>query len=280
MVFAMSLLLIPAIAAEATAGPEITLSHMGDTATFTVRESRKRAGGPAKLAKRTARPRPQPSFYRPPPPRCGQWRLETALANGWIDAEPTTSTLVTTLVGDGTRSQVKAKIWCMYTPEGEPADAANAAGLSNAVVRQYLRQVRMPAPQPHIAPGKALTGLPAYLELGGLPTTMDFRTDTPHGVLSGRAIATAVHVDWGEGTGADVDTEWVSADPTQAGPYPHGAITHVYTTTGKRQVHVVAEWRADWSLANRSGTVDGLVSQGTITDFPVQQLQAVIVDNG
>lgn len=149
--------------------------------------------------------------------------------------------------------------------EGEPSE--------EEAISRFVATVPMPAPEPHIAPGRAITGLGAYLETG-----VDQDTVGPIvvDVLAGRVTieprATVAEVDWGDGS-----------EPRtyqgQAGPWPDGEVVYVYAERGRVDVGVVQRWDAHWSyeglLGSRSGVVAGLWSYGEIVDFPVNEIQAV-----
>lgn len=60
------------------------------------------------------------------------------------------------------------------------------------------------------------------------------------------------------------------------GPWPNGTITHYWTDVGRYDVRVVQRWTGRWSLAGVGGELAGLVTEGVIEDFLVDELQAVI----
>lgn len=128
-------------------------------------------------------------------------------------------------------------------------------------------EVPLPKPKPSIAPSRAITGKVAYLETKGElrnvftePTVFGTLTITAHGSYS---------VDRGDGE--------------KGGPYtfegkawPDGRITHTYLNVGTYNVTVTENWTADWQLGGESGVLRTLRTTGTISNFPVEQLQAVI----
>ncbi|MGH9281365.1 MAG: hypothetical protein ACRD0S_00345 [Acidimicrobiales bacterium] len=93
---------------------------------------------------------------------------------------------------------------------------------------------------------------------------------TPIGTLEVSLRATSFEVDWGDGTGAD---QGPFTAPGQ--PWPDGKARHTYTDVERYDVTVTQSWDADWRLAGQAGTLRGLTSVGTLTDFEVRQLQAV-----
>ncbi len=134
---------------------------------------------------------------------------------------------------------------------------------------EYWRDVPLPAPRPYIAPGRAITGMFAYLETRGTTTHTYTEPDTPFGpltiVASGR-----YYVDWGDGT-------HTGPHSSEGGPWPDGQITHEYLRVGSYDVVVTERWRATWRFGTEAGTLEELRTVGRIDDFPVQQIQAVVV---
>lgn len=138
------------------------------------------------------------------------------------------------------------------------------------VAFDFVRRVEPLGPQPHIAPGYAITGKLAFLETRALTVDRRPTLPTPLGPLSVTLRATSFSVDWGDGSGADTG-------PFEAPgrPWPHGKATHVYTVQGHYDVEVVQHWDAGWQLGSASGTIPGLTSVGRIPAFEARQLQAV-----
>jgi hypothetical protein len=132
----------------------------------------------------------------------------------------------------------------------------------NATIQHVL-----PVANPYIAPGYAVTGLPAYLEVGA-PVSYD---------TSISVMGISVRV-WGE---ADYLVEWESSrtvlyERDNGGPYPHGNIRHTYATVANPQtIQVTGMWTVNWSA--RGQTVSGIPLQvGPVTyELPVEQWQAV-----
>ena len=130
-------------------------------------------------------------------------------------------------------------------------------------------QMKLPPPQPYIAPGKAITGLRAFLEIRG-PRTATQSFNVFGYALTINATATSYDVDWGDGS-------WSRGLTSSGGPWPHGDVRHVYTTQGTYTVRVLERWAGTWSVAGGGGgSVDGALScEGRIDAFPVVQVQAV-----
>ena len=151
---------------------------------------------------------------------------------------------------------------CPRTPVAVPTPAAQAAEYWRVVGEDLL-----PRPSPRIAPGYMLAGKLAYLEAGTVSMAR-FEHPTPAGLLT--IEASAEHwVDWGDGS-----TDGPFDHP--GGPWPHGTITHYWTDVGHYDVRVVQRWTGRWSLNGVGGDLAGLVTEGVVDDFPVEELQAVI----
>jgi hypothetical protein len=138
------------------------------------------------------------------------------------------------------------------------------------VALAFWRQLELPTPQPQVAPGWAITGLPSYLE-PGTTTTVEETFDTVLGPLTITATGEQVAVDWGDGTTAG------PVPATLGGPYPDGGITHVYTDVGTVTITVTQYWQGTWSLPGQgAGTFDTVTRTTPIEGFEVRQVQAVL----
>ena len=136
-----------------------------------------------------------------------------------------------------------------------------------AVALSHWARVPLPRPQPHIAPGRAITGKPAYLEARG-SVAYTYSSETVVGILE--IIAKGTHyIEWGDGTSSGPFT-------TNGGPWPEGEITHAYIEVGKFNVVVTTRWTATWRLGDGRGTLPSTETIGQIEDFPVEQIQAVV----
>jgi hypothetical protein len=135
------------------------------------------------------------------------------------------------------------------------------------IVARYWEQVALPAPKPVIAPGRAITGKLAYLETNGKVSQL-YTSTSVFGPMTLRAHGTYT-VDWGDGT-------TTGPYSSEGGAWPDGKITHQYTKVGAYNVAVTENWTADWTLDGESGTLRTLRSSGSINNFPVEQIQAVI----
>ena len=151
----------------------------------------------------------------------------------------------------------------------QPLTPGQAAAVDTPALTaaRYWEHVPLPPPSPKIAPGRAITGKLAFLETGG-EVAATYDNDTLFGPLHISATGTYL-VDWG--------------DRMTTGPYgykgkawPDGKITHEYIKVGSYNVVVTETWAATWSLGGESGTLRTLQTSGTINNFPVEQIQAVI----
>lgn len=137
------------------------------------------------------------------------------------------------------------------------------------ITQAWQSEVQPPPPSPlAIAPGKALTGLTAYLEIGGDPNPT---TTLPNPIGPDVVITMTPRyvVHWGD----DTTTETRS----QGGPYPSGDVTHTYTETGAVHLTVEAYWTATWSAGGAGGELPELADPTEAPlDLPVEQRQAVI----
>lgn len=154
-----------------------------------------------------------------------------------------------------------------------PSPPADAAPGTPAVTPAYLaarfwERTRLPAPAPHIAPGRAITGKLAYLETRGT-TSATYAEDTVVGRLEVRATG-RYYVNWGDG-------ESTGPYDVEGTPWPTRTITHEWIHIGTYSIVVTEAWTATWRLGPASGTLRELRSVGRIDGFPVEQIQAVIV---
>lgn len=150
------------------------------------------------------------------------------------------------------------------------ADPAVAAFLPTPeqVALSFLQDFTLPAPQPEVAPGWALTGKTAYLVSNAQPTAQA-GFDTVLGPLTFDAESTHLTVDWGDGRGP------LRYDSLGA-PHPDGDVTTVYGDVGTVTIDVVQHWTLTWDVGGTGGQIDGMTSTATIPDFEIRQLQAVI----
>lgn len=159
------------------------------------------------------------------------------------------------------------------TPLCPPSPASPAAPAvpspETAAQMVWRDQMKLPKPEPYIAPGKGITGLAAFLEIRGPRTTTQSFNVFGYG-LTITATVGSYDVDWGDGS-------WSRGLTSAGGPWPNGDVRHVYTDMGTYKVRVVEHWSGTWSMAGGGGgQVAGTLStEGVIPAFPVDQLQAV-----
>jgi hypothetical protein len=177
-----------------------------------------------------------------------------------------------------------------YTPERlealglddpcAPVEASEGEGggpgwIDPALVAMRLWQEpgRLPDPVIDIAPGRAITGLPAYLDIDGL--MVDQVVDPPEVALGWTMVTdltSSYEVDWGDGT---VDTGITS----QGGPYPDGDVWHDYRFIDKENVVTVTQrWTAAWTATRGGVTMQGqfpLYTQASMA-LPIWEVQAVV----
>lgn len=159
-------------------------------------------------------------------------------------------------------------IFATYPPCASTASLGNVSAVAPEVVAiEFWKDIPLPVPEPRIAPGRAITGLPAYLETDGY-TEVDFSQDTPLGPMEIRAVGT-YEVDWGDGT-------TTGPFSFEGDAWPDGDIVHTYGRVGDYDVVVTERWVATWRLGSESGVLTELATSATIADFPVQQIQAVV----
>ncbi|MGH9152383.1 MAG: hypothetical protein ACRD03_08315 [Acidimicrobiales bacterium] len=148
------------------------------------------------------------------------------------------------------------------------APPARSPAAQAAEYWRVLGEDLLPRPAPRINPGYMLAGKLAYLEVRS-PLATRFEHQTPLGLLVVEA-SSRVWVDWGDG--GSLDGPYDDA----GGPWPSGRITHYWTVARTYDVRVLQHWTARWALAGVGGELAGLVTEGVIDDFPVEEVQAVI----
>lgn len=162
---------------------------------------------------------------------------------------------------------------CPATPVrlGEPGlggPAAAPAETAAMVAARYWERIPLPKPQPAIAPGRAITGKLAYLETKG-ELSYTYTNNSIFGPVEIVAKGSYM-VDWGDG-------ETSGPYSFEGQPWPDGQITHEYIDVGTYDVVVTESWTATWKLGGESGTLRTLQTTGRIDNFPVQQIQAVVI---
>lgn len=157
-----------------------------------------------------------------------------------------------------------------YPPCPEQPQAPGQGGpieTRATVAMRYWERIPLPEPRPFIAPGRAITGKLAYLETRG-DLTHTYTNSTVFGPLTIRAKGSYT-ISWGDGT-------TTGPHDFEGTPWPDGRITHEYQDVGSYTIIVTERWTASWYLDGESGVLRSLQTQGTITNFPVEQIEAVI----
>jgi hypothetical protein len=150
-------------------------------------------------------------------------------------------------------------------PAGTPT-IAPAAPTPDQVARDFWDVRLLPSPSLHMQPGYAVTGKRVYLEIDSEATKHFDVPDALGPPVSIEATSTYV-IDWGDGV--------IESTTSRGGPWPHGDVTHVYTTSAAaRTVTVTQQWSATWRAGGQQGALDNLRTGGSLT-FRVTQVQAV-----
>lgn len=135
--------------------------------------------------------------------------------------------------------------------------------------------IDVPVPGPRIDPGKAITGLPAYLETGMENPTFTQVVENPFGGPGITIEGTATFViDWGDGSPEESTTKVGAPYAERDGGQ---TITHVYPRSGEMTVEVDAHWRGTWQVGESEPVAFETVriASGPPVLLPVEQVQAV-----
>jgi hypothetical protein len=147
----------------------------------------------------------------------------------------------------------------------------------SAAARAFARSIPIPEPTPEIAPGIAVTGLPAYLVIANQDGFTVSETLAGFGPMQVTLEPMAFDVDWGDGATQRIDDGRTGVSWEQSQSDPSQAIDHIYIARDLDTVVTVdAEWTAAWSVGGFSGVVSGL-STDTSFALPVQEYRAVRV---
>ena len=122
---------------------------------------------------------------------------------------------------------------CPGGEEPDPTGAVRALWASTSL---------LPDTELYVAPGWALAGQPAFLEIRGdrtMETTQSL--PAPFGVSATLTASATYTIHWGDG-------EETAAVQTAGGPWPDGDLRHVYTDAEGLEITVVAEWSGEWRI--------------------------------
>jgi hypothetical protein len=173
--------------------------------------------------------------------------------------------LVPTVVPAGTvvppfnPSSTMTAVPCPTTGPPPPTAAQVAQGWS--------KTAHLPPPGITVAPGYAVTGLTAYLQIAAhSPWTTSFADPIRADTISVSCAASGFDVDWGDGT----RTSTTSA----GGPYPTGDVTHAYQQASAGvPLSVTEHWSCAWSdQVGDAGTLAGLASAGRLS-LQIREIQ-------
>jgi len=153
----------------------------------------------------------------------------------------------------------------------QPGGAAPTTPLpAEFFILEWVRDAALPPPEPYIAPGYAITGLPAYLESNGHARwTPQDPPETPHGLLEVTAEFAYLMVDWGDGRGPQ-------RYDSLGGSYTDGDVHHQYTDIGNYAVQVTQYWKVTASIGDVVMTFDEMYSDAEPLALEVEQVQAVL----
>ena len=151
---------------------------------------------------------------------------------------------------------------------GVPAAPPPAA----QVVQRWSQDAVLPAPRLVVAPGHAVTGLTAYLEIHSPdPWAVAIADPIRHDAIAISCGHVGFDVDWGD-QGAPTHTT------SAGGPYPDGDVTHAYQWASPDDTLAVTEhWSCAWSdPLGDAGAINGLVSAAQLP-LEVREIQATNV---
>jgi hypothetical protein len=141
------------------------------------------------------------------------------------------------------------------------------------LAENFWKTITLPVPKPQIPPGYAITGMPAYLVTNSTTAPAPYVFPTPLGQLRIDASG-SYYVNWGDPRSPG----WAGPYPFEGQPWPNGRISHTYDDVGAVTVVVRETWTAVWHLGTATGTLGGLATTATITNYPIRQEQAVITN--
>ncbi len=140
------------------------------------------------------------------------------------------------------------------------------------VVQRWSQDAVLPAPRLVVAPGHAVTGLTAYLEIHSPdPWAVAIADPIRHDAIAISCGHVGFDVDWGD-QGAPTHTT------SAGGPYPNGDVTHAYQWASPDDTLAVTEhWSCAWSdPLGDAGAINGLVSAAQLP-LEVREIQATNV---
>jgi hypothetical protein len=163
--------------------------------------------------------------------------------------------------------------WGDSYPECPGQEGGGPPDPTGAILNLWTENQPVPDFAVDVAPGWALTGMPAYLEVDGqrqLQVSFDLPAPFPFGV-SLDASAT-YDIDWGDGSP-------VQTGVTDPGPWPDGEARHTYTHANPVTVTVTAVWEGTWQAGPFGGDLPVLRRPQELP-LEVRQVQAVRTADG
>src|SRR5579871_6312046 len=148
-----------------------------------------------------------------------------------------------------------------------PGGVALPPPSASQIAQAWVQSAHLPAPTLFIAPGHAVTGLTAFLQITAhSPWSATFNDPIRNDTITASCAYTGFDIDWGDGTR--------TSTPDTGGPYPDGNVTHVYEDASPGLAVAVTEhWSCSWSdQVGDSGTIAGLSSAGTLP-LEVREIQ-------
>lgn len=131
----------------------------------------------------------------------------------------------------------------------------------------WSQSATLPDPALHVAPGYAVTGMTAYLEIHTGPWTTAIADPIRNDTITITCTPTTFDIDWGDNTPTDHTT-------STGGPYPDGTVTHTYQQAQPAVTITTTEhWTCTWGDAlGNGGTITDLRSTGRLT-LEIREIQ-------
>jgi hypothetical protein len=126
---------------------------------------------------------------------------------------------------------------------------------ASQIAQAWVQSAHLPAPGLYIAPGHAVTGLTAYLQITAhSPWAATFDDPIRNDTITASCSYTSFEIDWGDGDR--------TSTASTGGAYPDGDVTHVYQYAAPQLSLAVTEhWTCAWSdQVGDAGTIAGLSS--------------------
>jgi hypothetical protein len=148
-----------------------------------------------------------------------------------------------------------------------PGTATPPPPSATLIAQAWVQSAHLPSPGLFIAPGHAVTGLTAYLQITAhAPWTATFSDPIRDDTITASCSGAGFDIEWGDGDR--------TSTASTGGPYPNGDVTHVYRNAAAQlTLDVTEHWSCAWSdQVGDSGTIAGLSSAGTLA-LEVREIQ-------